>query len=61
MADIFNTFFAKKTKFAISIGKPRNTAIKSEISHEPYLHMKMPNKIRIKISNLPELIGENVL
>ena len=61
MADIFKTFFAKKTKFIISIGKLRNTAIKSKISHEPYLHMKMPNKVRIKISNGPELIGGNVL
>ena len=44
MADIFNAFFAKKTKFTVSIGKPRNTAINSKISHEPYLHMEMPYK-----------------
>ena len=61
MADIFNAFFAKKTNFTISIGKPKNTAINSKISHEPYLHMNMPNKVRIKISNGPELIGGNVL
>ena len=49
MADIYNAFFAKKAKLTVSIGKTRNTAINSEISHEPYLHMKMPNKVQIKI------------
>ena len=61
MADIFNAFFAKKTKFTVSIGKPRTTTINSKVSHEPYLHMKMPYKIQIKISNGPELIGGSVL
>ena len=54
-------YLAKKAKFTISIGKPRNTALNSKISHEPYLHMKMPNKVQIQISNGPELIGTNVL
>ena len=55
MTDIFNTFLAKKTKFT---SKPRKPIIKSKISHQPYLHMKMPNEVRITISNGPELIGE---
>ena len=33
MADIFNTVFAKKTMFTISIVKPGNTVIKSKVSH----------------------------
>ena len=61
MAGIFNTFIAKKTKFTIDIGKPWNTVIKSRVSHEPYLDMKMPNKVRMRISNGSELIGGNVL
>ena len=61
MADIFNAFFAKKTKFTISIGKPRNTTINSKLSHESHLHVKMPKKVWIRISNGPELIGGNVL
>ena len=61
MADIFNTVFEKKTKCAISICKPGNTAVQSKVSHESYLHMETTYKVRITISNGPELIGENVL
>ena len=61
MADIFNTVFAKKTKFTISICKLGNTAVQSNVSHESYLHMERTYKVRIMISNGPELIGGNVL
>ena len=57
MADIFNTV-AKKTKFTISICKPGNTDLQSKVSDESYLLMETTYKVRITISNRPELIGE---
>ena len=51
----------KKAKFTISIGKPGNTAVKSKVSHESYLHIKTTYKVRKTISNGPELIRGNVL
>ena len=61
MADILKTVFAKKTKFSISICKPGNTAVQFKVSHKSYLHMEKTYKVRITISNGPELIGRNVL
>ena len=61
MADIFDTVFAKKTKFTVSICKLGNTVVQSKVSHESYLHMETIYKVRITISNGPELIGGNVL
>ena len=61
MADIFSTVSVKKTKFTTSICKPGNTAVKSKVSHESYLHMETTYRVRITISNGPELIEGNVL
>ena len=61
MADIFSTVFAKKAKLTISICTPGNTAVQSKVSHESYLHIETTYKVRITISNGPELTGENVL